>query len=431
MKYIASFVVSLMFFTVAMGYLADEKVNLKKPRVYFCYFITLILYVLNFEFSLSETRFIFNVLIFMIFSAIWLKTDIKSSIVLGILITLLGTLSEVAYVLIAGNFINDALFLADSPLSVLINNIFIGCILLILCRILNGRKIYQKVLKGIDKISDKKVALLSLSVIILFNVAYIITYLVSKEALHSLYLPVFSAVLSFLAALLVFVYLQTNNKYLTIYGKYNTSLQSIKEFEALLEYHRINSHENKNQLRTIKYMSKDESVKSYVQTLLNDKENDKEKLFANIQKIPEGGLRGIIYSKLLLMNSENIPFELVVDKKITHEMIENIDDVTMKDLCNVLGVLLDNAIEASSSLEEKYVLIELYKEKESIIISVTNRYEGYIDLEQINNPGNSTKGKNHGYGLSLVDYIINHNKKLIHKNELIEDNFMQSVQIKV
>ena len=193
----------------------------------------------------------------------------------------------------------------------------------------------------------------------------------------------------------------------------------IRDFELALDNYRISTHENKNQLKTIRNMSKDKKVESYIDALLNDSSEDNdEKLLNVIQKIPDGGLKGIIYTKL-------------VDIKITADKISKIDDVTLTHICEILGVFLDNAIDASLEVDDVYVAIELYDEDGDINVSVSNGYKGYIDIDSMNQIGLTTKGSGHGYGLSLANYLINKDPKLEKRSEVTEDSFTQIIKIKV
>ena len=257
------------------------------------------------------------------------------------------------------------------------------------------------------------------------------SYFIFNNVVKYTNLIITSSILNLASVLLVLFYLKVNNKYLSMSEKYNYSLQSIREFELMIENYKINTHENKNQFRTIRNMSKNKKINSYIDALLDESITDDEKVLMDIQRIPAGGLRGIIYSKLLLMHQKNISTELVIDKKITSAKVNNIDDYTLTAICRILGVLLDNAIEGVNNLENKYIMVELYEEDKELVISITNNYEGYVDVGSINQPGISSKGKEHGYGLTLVQRLVKKNKKIQHRSEFFEDNFMQKIKIKV
>ncbi len=431
MKYVLSFAVIHFFFLISMLSLSHEKINLKNKKIYFSYLFTLILLILNFEFSISYIRVLLNVGVYIILSRMLITKNLKESILLGIVITLLAIISEFIYNIISLPMFKQNIFENEEVIIALINNIFIGLILFLLCRYTKFKDLYSFVLSTTNKIGEKQIIVFSLLIVIVFNFICWLSYFTFKDSLGYNYLTLISSLLSIFSALLVFSYFKINNKYLTVYEKYNISLESVKEFEIMIENYRINTHENKNQFRTIRNMCKNKKIMSYIDALLNEEINDDEKLLMNVQKIPAGGLRGIIYSKLLLIKEKEIPFELTVDKKITTQETEKIDDYTLTDVCRILGVLLDNSIEEVSKLSNKYILVELYEEGNDIVISVTNNYEGYVDVESINNPGISSKGDNHGYGLSLVDKLVNKNKKLHHESEFFEDNFMQKIKIKV
>lgn len=432
MKHAVGFLVIHFFFTVAMMLINNnnqKSFNFKKT--FLSFFTTLIFLILNYEYANPAFRIIFNFFIYM-WLAHWLfEKNIRESILLGLFTTLLGIIAECIYVMITIPFSSRQNVLTTTPLIVLLDNFFIGVILCIISSIKRIKKLYINILDAISKIRHKTLVAFSLAIIVIFNFICWIGYLTSEKLLGTYSLQFLGSMLSIFSAILIFNYFKANNKYISIYEKYNVSLQSIREFETTLENYRINTHESRNQLRTIRNMSKEKSVNSYIDSLLNEDFREDEKILNEVQKLPNGGLRGIIYSKIAIMNKNNIPFELVVDKTISYQDIEKINDVTLTDICKILGVFLDNAIEAVTSLEEKYILIELYQEEGETVISVTNNYEGYIDIENMNIAGISTKGEGRGHGLALVNQVVKKNKKIEHDSNVTEDSFMQTIKIKV
>ena len=431
MKYALSFLVIHFFFTISMGLLANEKINFKSKRFYISFLITYVLLILNCEFSLPFLRIIINPFIYMLLSKLLFKMNIKESVLLGILIIIVGIISELIYNIIAFSVLSHAIVVMQEPLLVLINNFFIGIILIVICSIKQMRKTYDFLWQITNKINEKQIVFISLLIVILCNCLWWFSYFIFNNVVKYTNLIITSSILNLASVLLVLFYLKVNNKYLSMSEKYNYSLQSIREFELMIENYKINTHENKNQFRTIRNMSKNKKINSYIDALLDESITDDEKVLMDIQRIPAGGLRGIIYSKLLLMHQKNISTELVIDKKITSAKVNNIDDYTLTAICRILGVLLDNAIEGVNNLENKYIMVELYEEDKELVISITNNYEGYVDVGSINQPGISSKGKEHGYGLTLVQRLVKKNKKIQHRSEFFEDNFMQKIKIKV
>ena len=432
MEYLASFVVIQIFYTLGMSLLINQKINLKSPRFYISFFVTLLLSLINVEYLNPAMRVVFNFLIYMIYSHLLFKTNLKDSIILGMLIFVLSICSEFIYVTVTFPFQNYDLVMNGDIYITFINNLFIGIILYFICSLKRVKGLHKNIIRAIDKINQKKVVIFALVVIVLYNLICWIAYFVSNNVLNKYYFTLIGFVLGVFCSLLIYYYFKTVNKYLTIFGKYNMSLKMIRDFELALDNYRISTHENKNQLKTIRNMSKDKKVESYIDALLNDSSEDNdEKLLNVIQKIPDGGLKGIIYTKLVDMKRKGIPYELVVDKKITADKISKIDDVTLTHICEILGVFLDNAIDASLEVDDVYVAIELYDEDGDINVSVSNGYKGYIDIDSMNQIGLTTKGSGHGYGLSLANYLINKDPKLEKRSEVTEDSFTQIIKIKV
>lgn len=430
MKYLALFVLHFLF-TLAMFFLTNEKIFYKSKRFIFSFIIVYILLLLNLLYSSPSVRVILNIIIHIIYSKLLFQNDLKQSVLLGMLITLFGIFSEFIYVIVTYPLFHYNSVIEETIDMVLINNFFIGIIQCIICSRTVCKSLYEKVTSKINKINSKKVVVFSLLIVVIFNFTSLVSYCISKDLLDKYYLTFIGYFICIFSLILIFYYLKEQNKYLSIYEKYNISLESIRQFEIISQKFHIDSHENKNQLRTIRNMSKNRKVMAYIDALLNENPTDDEQLFKKTLQIPLGGLRGIIYTKLLEMKEKEILFELNVDKKITNDLVQKIDEYTLTDICRILGVFLDNSIENVLNLSEQYIMVEMYTDDGELNIDITNNYEGYVDIEKISNPGETTKGKNHGYGLSLVDNLIKKNKKLFHESEIIENNFIQKLKIKV
>jgi two-component system sensor histidine kinase AgrC len=138
--------------------------------------------------------------------------------------------------------------------------------------------------------------------------------------------------------------------------------------------------------------------------------------------IPE--IKGIVSSKLIRAQ------ELGLDVHV--EVVENIDDVKMNiiDLSRILGILLDNAIEASKESLEFKLKLAFIKTEKSIIIVISNSYkEKNISLNKIFKPNYSTKGSGRGIGLNNLKKIIDNYDNVFLETKMIENFFIQELQI--
>lgn len=77
------------------------------------------------------------------------------------------------------------------------------------------------------------------------------------------------------------------------------------------------------------------------------------------------------------------------------------------DLCCIIGNLFDNAIEASMKLPEEKRLIRVYMDMRNtqLYISFTNFTAGK-KLQKVGRLFRTTKGENHGFGLTRIDAIV-------------------------
>ncbi len=218
-----------------------------------------------------------------------------------------------------------------------------------------------------------------------------------------------------------------------IQSEYDILLKNLNEYENLLDLQRVTNHENKNQLLVIKGMvDKGESNTSeYINSIIDTQYKDNDAIIYKTNRIPSGGLRGLIYYKILTMKEKKINSNLDVDRSLNELDFDNIPIKTNQELCKIVGVFLDNAIQAVCELKKKEIDIYLKYENDELYIKVSNNYSGVIELDKIDNSGYTTKGKGHGYGLSLVKGIIRENDRFKNDREIHGKMFSQIVRLKI
>ena len=109
-------------------------------------------------------------------------------------------------------------------------------------------------------------------------------------------------------------------------------------------------------------------------------------------------------------------------------------DLTIKNnnqLSKIIGVFLDNAKDAALCSHEKEVSLCAYVDNNEIVFEISNTYLDKTDLSRISQPGVTTKGKGHGYGLTLVDSILRENKKFQSETKQIDKYFIQVLKITI
>lgn len=108
-----------------------------------------------------------------------------------------------------------------------------------------------------------------------------------------------------------------------------------------------------------------------------------------------------------------------LDIKLKLEVYIDLETLKIKtyELCRILGILIDNAIEASKECEEKIVSIKFIKDNYNNrnLIIIENTCKNYlIDINKIKQKGFTTKKNKlfHGIGLWKVNQIIKKNENL-------------------
>lgn len=126
--------------------------------------------------------------------------------------------------------------------------------------------------------------------------------------------------------------------------------------------------------------------------------NYKISLLQNIHVIE---LKGLLAVKLIRAQ------ELKIDAIL--EVVEPIDKISMDsiDLCKVVGILLDNAVEAALTCENPVIRIAFVKKGDSIIIVFANSLPVNMPpIYKIFEEGFSTKGEGRGLGLASLREIM-------------------------
>nr|WP_242651542.1 GHKL domain-containing protein [Clostridium botulinum] len=150
---------------------------------------------------------------------------------------------------------------------------------------------------------------------------------------------------------------------------------------------------------------------------------------SNIDKlkyIKVSGLKAILSTKLIKASSMNIDINV--------HIVEDIDYIHMNimDLCRIIGILMDNAIEASGECEAPKICIVVANKNDYVVIALHNNFFGDKPLiHKIYKEGFSTKGRGRGLGLYTVKNIIDIKYENVFLNTSIEGNvFIQEIWIK-
>lgn len=235
-------------------------------------------------------------------------------------------------------------------------------------------------------------------------------------------------ILFFLCLCVVIIFQYFKNKHNE--EEQNSLLDLMTEYERILDNDRINRHEMLNNLVTLKTY-KNKSSLEYEQILddiINSYELKKSEFYSKLYKLPSG-VKGIIYYKIANIKDKNINVQLLISNEVKNEF-EKLNSRLYFRTCKVLGIIMDNAIEASSESKEKSILIDIYLEDENIIFYIENSFDNNIDLKDITEKGKSSKGDNRGYGLFIANKLIKENADISLEQNINGKVFVSILTIK-
>ncbi|MDR9833989.1 GHKL domain-containing protein [Staphylococcus coagulans] len=207
-------------------------------------------------------------------------------------------------------------------------------------------------------------------------------------------------------------------------------------YKYTLEMEKVNNrmrkfrHDYINILATMsEYLREDdlEGLKTYYHNNINPLKGHFEtnSLKLNgIEKLKVREIKGVITTKILSAQENNIEISVEVADEITSINMEIID------LSRVLGIIMDNAIEASLTVEDPMIQIAFIKTETSVLIIIMNKApKNMPKLHTLFQEGFSTKGKNRGIGLSTLKEITDKTENVLLDTTIENQYFIQKIEV--
>ncbi len=111
------------------------------------------------------------------------------------------------------------------------------------------------------------------------------------------------------------------------------------------------------------------------------------------------GIASLIDMKIQVARKYRVNMEM--HTTIDLENFNDLEATKYLKICEVLGIAIDNAIEAAKVSKEKIVDVEIY-ENNGIIFEIANSFCSTIDLEKLFDSEYSTKNRGTGIGLNYI-----------------------------
>ena len=279
--------------------------------------------------------------------------------------------------------------------------------------------------------------LLSIIIFILIFYNYLSIYsLLGKDNIALYYLTIITISVFFILFSSITYNLVKNTKIKSEVKSENQKLEQQKKYILALE-------KNNNEIRKFKhdfnniilgldgYINNDdfnkEKLKKYFNSTIMTFNNNIELndiVIAKLNSIKVSSLKSLITNKVLVAQNNNIDVDINIQGEIPDFYTDEIQ------LSRILGILLDNAIEASLELtDDKKIEMNIIQIDKTTDIQISNTFNNTgTPIADFNKEGFSTKGTNRGLGLSSAHEIANKLNMLLN-TEIDGNTFIQILTI--
>lgn len=146
-------------------------------------------------------------------------------------------------------------------------------------------------------------------------------------------------------------------------------------------------------------------------------------IWRSLRNIQPMEIKGVLYEKILRALNKGIEPEIRIEDGL---------EVMYPDiqvLNRMLGIFIDNAIEAAAETDEKRLIIEARSADGGAVFSVANSCGELPDLSRVFQKGYSTKGDGRGIGLYWVKNALKKREELLHEMSAEDGLVIQRLEI--
>jgi len=411
------------------GIVLAEKVKISKKKLVISMIIICLMHLIISQYLNGTLKTLVISLINMCTYKYMYNIRVSRAILLTFLCTILLVVPDVIEMIIATEIIGISKeFYYTKFAGSTIGNLSICISLLILTYFM--RKPLRKLLYTKIENNKKIIIYLLLTLICIAIVFY--QAFSNIEISINLIISIF-IMLTFVIILFSLIKQTLDNEQLTI--RYDKLLEYMVTYEQEIEKQRTLRHEVKNEFRIIraKICDKQENkeIIEYIDEIVNDKYEVNKEKYAKFGYLPPNGIKGLCYFKAQEAEEKGINVAINISKRTEKSTIFKLNVKQQRDFGKILGVFLDNAIEASENSKEKQLGIEAYvNNKKECKIIISNTYKGKIDKKKIGKEVFSTKGKTRGHGLLLVKQLVGNNSLFETKTDIQDKIYIQTILIK-
>ena len=420
-----SIVFNLCAFVIVYSLTTNRKLNINLSHIFVVFFMSLAAYTANYSLD-TPFNFMVSFLVVLFLFYFFFRENINILLFkIFIIYVILSLCDALLAVIFLFNVVDASLILESITYVRGLNTILVSLILIFIFLFKKFRVFINRMIGYLNK---KWSYVFLIGSLFAFLVFLMITHLNAFVLSVDVFLFSMLLISFFLFLCVVMIVQYFKNK--SSEEEQKVLLNLMGDYERLLDNERINRHEILNNLVILKSF-KDKSSVEYEETLdeimHTYQGSNKYQLFSNLHKLPSG-IKGIIYYKIASIHENDINLTLLSAPNI-EESFDKLNQKLYFKVCKILGIVIDNAIEAASIAKDRLLLIDIYYDG-GLVIYIENSFENSINLNNIHLKGVSSKGDNRGYGLYIVSKLLE-DTDLLDFNQHIENNrFITVLKIK-
>lgn len=407
-NYVVLYLFSLLStFLIYQGYsflsTSKFKFNVKNITILLVFSL---LFLLNNNYNFIISKGVISILLLLISIKIIFNDNVRKSVICTLIFYLILAIFDFIFSFVFYWF--NEITITDISQECLIVGSF-SLVLTFMATMVCKMKSVKEICKKIIEISKSSY----INITIIFLTIFFIIILSTKLSLEYNFQKYFLDTLLLLIFLFFFVFALVKN-YLAQKEKREKEvlLDFISKYEKIIDENRENKHEMLNNLIILRSFDdrNDSEYDKVINELIVRYGKNSGETVKNISKLPKG-LKGILYYKMNDMKQKHINLTVSISQRVSSPL-EKLETEEYVILSKIVGIIMDNALEAALKSKDKSVFIEVYEQNGIVIMVIENSCDSIVNVNDIKKKNFSTKGTGRGLGLHIAELLLKKSKHI-------------------